>query len=101
MSYKNGLSALHLEMPDKIPRTEYSAHFYWDLIQKVTGIQVNSDSCTETQKKASREFIKIWDYGLFWNVLPFSEQFGELRTRMGHANFAQNGTDFPITYIHL
>ena len=51
MSYKNGINALHLEMPDKIPRTEYSAHFYWDLIQKVTGIQVNSKSSTETQKK--------------------------------------------------
>ncbi|GAA0247065.1 hypothetical protein GCM10008922_04890 [Faecalicatena contorta] len=94
MSYKNGINALHLEMPDKIPRTEYSAHFYWDLIQKVTGIQVNSKSSTVTQKKASGEFIKAWDYGLVWNVLPFSEQFGELRTRMGHANFAQDGADF-------
>lgn len=58
MSYKNGINALHLEMPDKIPRTEYSAHFYWDLIQKVTGIQVNSKSSTETQKKSFERIHK-------------------------------------------
>lgn len=42
MSLQNGLSALNLEMPDKIPRTEYSAHFHWDLVQKVTGIPASS-----------------------------------------------------------
>lgn len=35
MSLQNGLSALNLEMPDRIPRTEYSAHFHWDLVQKL------------------------------------------------------------------
>lgn len=94
MSYTNGLSAFNLEMPERIPRTEYSAHFHWDLVEKVTGIHVSSESDEDTQKKASREFIKLWDYGFFWNIIPFDKQFGEFRTNMGHASYMQNGTDF-------
>ena len=85
MSYQNGLSALHLEMPDKIPRTEYSAEFHWELIQKVTGIPVSSHSLPAVQSQASREFVRAWDYGFYWHTIPACRQLGDMRTNMGHA----------------
>ena len=33
MSYVDGWSAINLEMPDRVPRTEYSADMHWDLIK--------------------------------------------------------------------
>lgn len=94
MSLQNGLSALNLEMPDKIPRTEYSAHFHWDLVQKVTGIPVSSKSTVSEQTNASREFIKAWDYGLFWNIFPYGAIFGEQKTKMGHASYQADAVDY-------
>ena len=47
MSYIDGMAAIHLEMPDKVPRTEYSADFHWELIQTVTGIPVHENSPAE------------------------------------------------------
>ena len=32
MSYQDGMAALNLEMPDRVPRTEYSVEKYWVLI---------------------------------------------------------------------
>ena len=40
MSYEDGWAAINLEMPARIPRTEYSADSHWDLIKAVTGIEV-------------------------------------------------------------
>ena len=44
MSYKDGWAAINLEMPRRIPRTEYSAGMHWKLIKAVTGIDVGVDS---------------------------------------------------------
>ena len=57
MSYQDGLAAFNLEMPDKVPRTEYSAEMHWDLIQRVTGIEVSSQSPWDIHERASLEFI--------------------------------------------
>lgn len=94
MSYANGWSAMNLEMPEKIPRTEYSADFHWDLIQKVTGIAVSSSSSPRIQAEAVREFIKAWDYGFFWNIIPYDKQFNGMQAKMGHASYQQNAVDF-------
>ena len=42
MSYEDGWAAINLDMPARIPRTEYSAESHWDLIRTVTGINVGS-----------------------------------------------------------
>lgn len=77
MSYENGISAMNLEMPDKIPRTEYSAHSHWDLVQKITGIKVSSASPENVKANASAEFIRLWDYGLEDVFeLDFQEPYG-------------------------
>jgi len=36
MSYERGLQAINLQMPDKIPHTEYVTHPRW--VRKVTGL---------------------------------------------------------------
>lgn len=46
MSYEDGWAALNLEMPSRVPRTEYSAGGHWDLIREVTGQQVSARSGT-------------------------------------------------------
>lgn len=73
MSYADGMSAINLKMPDRVPRTEYSAHFHWELIKKVTGIDVGVNSPVEIQKKASSSFVKAWNYDFFWNILVHNQ----------------------------
>lgn len=63
MSRESGWAAINLEKPERIPRTEYSAHFHWDLVKKVTGIDVDQHSDPQTQQLASNAFVKAWDYG--------------------------------------
>lgn len=94
MSYKDGWAALNLEMPEKVPRTEYSADFHWELVEKVTGIEVNSKSPADLQSRASRAFRKAWDYGFVWNTLIGGDALDKCRTKMGHAVYATDGVDY-------
>lgn len=94
MSYQDGLAAFNLEMPDRVPRTEYSAEFHWDLVNKVTGLNVNSKSTSQEQEKASSAFREAWDYGFVWNVLIGASALDKCRTKMGHAVYKQGGVDF-------
>jgi hypothetical protein len=93
MSYQDGWAALNLEMPSKVPRTEYSAETHWDLIKKVTGIDAAAAS-KEERARASSAFVKAWDYGFYWNVLINSQVFGDKRSKMGHASYAAGGEDY-------
>jgi hypothetical protein len=94
MSYVDGWAAINLEMPDRVPRTEYSADMHWDLIKKVTGIDVSSNSTSEQQNSASQEFIKAWNYDFIWSTLIHNQIFGDIRTKMGHAEYAAGGVDY-------
>lgn len=94
MSYERGMAAFNLEMTDRIPRTEYSAHRYWDLIKVVTGIDVNEHSSKEVQTKATSAFVKAWDYSFVWNILVHSQYLSKCKTKMGHASYAAGGVDF-------
>ena len=94
MSYIDGISAINLEMPGRVPRTEYSAHFHWDLVQAVTGIKVNEKSNSDLQRKASSAFMKAWDYDFNWSVLIHNQVLNKMRTKMGHAVYATGGIDY-------
>ena len=94
MSYERGMAALHLEMTDRVPRTEYSAECHWDLIEAVTGIAVSEDSPEEVQAEASDAFVNAWDYDFMWAASIGSNVFGEVRTKMGHAVYAAGGVDY-------
>ena len=94
MSYKDGMAALHLEMPDRVPRTEYSAESHWDLINAVLGTHLTAHSSPEDLAKGSAAFKKAWNYDFIWSVDIFASEFDNIRTNMGHANYAAGNVDF-------
>ena len=94
MSFNNGWAAINLEMPKRVPRTEFSAHTHWALVRTVCGIEVDEKSSPEQQAKASSAFMKAWKYDFLWNILIDHSVFGDFRTKMGHAEFAAGGVDF-------
>ena len=93
MSYQDGWAALNLEMPARVPRTEYSAEMHWSLIEAVTGIQVNSISPDDVKSAASLALMRAWEYDFFWSTLISVEEFGDVRSDMGHAEYAADGVD--------
>ena len=101
MSYKNGMAALNLEMTPQVPRTEYSAAEHWNLVKAVTGIDVAASSDDAVKQSARSAFVKAWDYGLEWNTSIYSSEFGETRSRMGHAVYADSGTDYDSQTYQL
>ncbi|HRJ42924.1 MAG: hypothetical protein KJZ86_14545 [Caldilineaceae bacterium] len=96
MSYADGWAALNLEMPDRVPRSEYSADGHWPLLTAVTGIEVDVDSPEAVKKKAQAHFFGQdgWNYDFFWSTLIHNQPFGDLRTDMGHSVYAAGGVDW-------
>lgn len=95
MSKADGLAAICLEKPKIIPRTEYSAHFHWDLVKAATGINVSTESREECKESASSAFVKAWNYGMMWNIWVHSHNcLNGYYTKMGHAEYASGGMDF-------
>jgi hypothetical protein len=94
MSFDDGWAALHLDMPARVPRTEYSAEMHWDLLRTVTGVPVSVDSPEDTKCKARQAFFRAWNYDLFWSTLIGGAEFGDHKTDMGHAVYAAGGTDY-------
>lgn len=94
MSYQNGIAAMRLEMPDVVPRTEYSVYGHYDLISAVTGMKVDRNSPDELKKKVQSAFFSAWDYGFLWSTHITSSEFGRYKTKLGHAEYADGGTDF-------
>ncbi len=94
MSYADGMAALHLEMPGRIPRTEYSAERHWPLVRAVTGLTVDDHSSPAAQSLASEAFIRAWNYDLVWSTLIGRSALDAMRTDMGHAVYEAGGGDF-------
>lgn len=94
MSYEDGMAAINLEMPPRVPRTEYSADTHWELVKAVTGVDVDSSSPDELKKRASAAFKKAWNYDFVWEILIHNQIFGDVRTKMGHAVYASGGVDY-------
>lgn len=99
MSLQDGMSAIRLEMPPRVPRTEYSAEFHWDLVKAVTGIDVSPNHSPEARELASQAFRKAWNYDFVWSILIGSQFLGQKRTRMGHAVYASGGVDYDDQVI--
>ncbi|HBP37212.1 MAG TPA: hypothetical protein DD640_00405 [Clostridiales bacterium] len=92
MSYQDGMAAINLEMPARVPRTEYVDQ-HWDLYRTVTGIPVDSASSPQVQSQAYREFMRLWNFDFSWCTLTTGQIFGEQRSRMGHARYLADGSD--------
>jgi hypothetical protein len=93
MSFDDGWAALNLEMPERIPHTEYSVESHWEVVRAVTGIDVSVDSSPQTQRAASQALIKAWDFDFIWSTLVNGDIFANYRTHMGHAEYAAGGVD--------
>ena len=94
MSYDDGWAAINLEMPARVPRTEYSAESHWPLIQAVTGLAADASSPPADQHAARTAFMKAWRYSFLWNTCVYNEVFDGYYTKMGHAEYQAGGTDF-------
>ena len=101
MSYKDGAAAINLEMPERIPRTEYSAESHWELVKAVTGINVKTNSDLLLKSQARRAFMKAWSYDFCWSTLIGGDEFGTNRSRMGHAIYATDGIDYDARQSKL
>jgi hypothetical protein len=93
MSFEDGWAAIHLEMPKRIPHTEYSIESHWALIERVTGLAVGVESPPEVRRAASIAFQKAWNFDFFWNIAINGEDVEPWRTDMGHAEYAAGGVD--------
>lgn len=101
MSLADGMAAINLEMPDRVPRTEYSVTGHWGLIKAVTGIDVNAHSPGNIQHRAGNAFMKAWNFDFIWNILIYNEVFGDKRTYMGHASYSAEGADYNNNIFSL
>ena len=101
MSYKDGWAALNLEMPARVPHTEYSVESHWEVVRRVTGIDVGPFSPVEIQQKASFAFMQAWNLDFRWSTLIGKEEFGQHYTDMGHAEYAEGGVDRRDTIFSL
>ena len=93
MSFEDGWAAMNLDMPARVPRTEYSAHGHWGLVNAVTGSTVSPHSTSGEQARASQAFVKAWNYGYMWTTLIGGGELTACHTDMGHAEYAAGGVD--------
>lgn len=93
MSFQDGWSAIHLEMPPRVPHTEYSVESHWELVMLVTGINIGPQSLPDEQMRASFAFMKAWNFDFRWNTYVDGNIFNKLKTDMGHAEYAAGGVD--------
>lgn len=93
MSFQDGWSAIHLDMPKRVPHTEYSVESHWEVVRAVTGIEVGVDSPPDLQRQASRALIKAWNFDFLWSTLIGGDLFASRHTDMGHAEYAAGGVD--------
>ena len=97
MSLKDGLAAMHLQMPARIPHTEYSVERHWAVVRAVTGLTVDKTSPEEEKSAASFALRRAWNYDFQWATQIGRDDLGGCYTEMGHAEYETGGTDFvPI-----
>lgn len=94
MPRTDGWSALNLEMPARIPRTEYSVEMHWYLLRAITGLDVRIDSPNEVKWQAQKAFQQAWGIDLFWSTLVGGGELSAKNSSMGHAEYMQGGEDW-------
>ncbi|MBQ4353931.1 MAG: hypothetical protein IJC71_03460 [Clostridia bacterium] len=87
-----GMKALRLEMSDRVCRMEYSVYGHSKLIEKVTGISVEEQK-NGRGHEAFTAFTKAWDICMHWSTLVHNQYLAPYVTSMGHAVYAEGGTD--------
>jgi hypothetical protein len=93
MSFRDGWAAINLEMPSRVPHTEYSVASHWKLIEAVTGIEVDENSPDRDKRRAALALEQAWDFDFTWSTMVGRAEFGEYYTDMGHAEYEAGGID--------
>jgi len=88
VSYERGWQAINLQMPKRIPHTEYI--FHRQFTRKVTGLDPES-SDPEERANAGPALVRALDYDFLWTC--FGLPFKGPRTQMGHGQYTETGTD--------
>jgi hypothetical protein len=97
MSYSDGWAALNLEMPARVPRTEYSlAEYHFPLIKRVTGLDVSDASSPAEKARARRAMREAWNFDFSWSTYLVTQLIEKKRTRMGHAVYGASGADKDV-----
>ena len=91
MSFQRGWQAIHLEMPDYIPHTEYLTHR--PFIMKVTGYDPEDESQKE---QANAALAKALDYDFIWSV--YDREWGLPKTDMGRAKYYETEIPWESSY---
>ncbi len=94
MSFDDGWAAIHLEMPPRVPHTEYSIESHWEVVRRCTGLEVTPASPEEVKREAGLALVKALNFDFRWSTLLSNQAFGDLRTDMGHAVYQEGGTDW-------
>jgi hypothetical protein len=94
MSFENGWAAVNLKMTGRVPRLEFDAENHWELVKRVTGIDVSVESSEEVKARGRQAFIRAWDYDILFAALISHEELDARRTRMGHGTYAAGGIDY-------
>jgi len=91
MSYERGWQAIHLNMPDRIPHTEYL--FHRPFIKKITGYDFEDPSQME---KALAAIARALDYDFIWST--YGREWGLPRTDMGRAKYYETEVPWHSSY---
>ena len=87
MSYERGWQALNLQMPDRIPHTEYVSNPAW--VKRLTGLDLDDPAEAAEARVA---IVREWDYDLRWFNMAHPAQ-----PRMTHMGTAIWRKDFSVT----
>jgi hypothetical protein len=93
MSYEDGWAAMNLEMPPRVPRTEYSVTEHWGVIKAVTGLEIEPTSPPGLKKRGALALMDAFDFDFRWSTLIGDGELDACRTDMGHAEYAAGGVD--------
>ncbi|MBN1401791.1 MAG: hypothetical protein JXA74_13185 [Anaerolineae bacterium] len=94
MSYRDGWSAVQLQMPARVPRIEFGAESHWPLVHQVTGIQVEPHSPEIDKERARGAFAAAWNYDLCLASLIGHDELDTKRTSRGHGVYEAGGIDY-------
>ncbi|MFN2110531.1 MAG: uroporphyrinogen decarboxylase family protein [Anaerolineae bacterium] len=93
MSYADGWAAINLDMPARVPHTEYSVTEHWDVIKAVTGLDINPYSPADVKRRGALALMEAWNFDFRWSTLIGGEELAACHTDMGHAEYAAGGVD--------
>ncbi len=93
MSYEDGWAAINLEMPSRVPHTEYSVTEHWGVIKAVTGLDIHPDSPGELKRRGALALMEAWNFDFRWSTLISDGEVAACSTDMGHSEYAEGGVD--------